>query len=91
MRHANDKGGGHYGVMHCDICGKRVNRLERGLPDLELDVCEECIRDLQRRQALVERHLVELRQKMRGEAITEWRRERTPNGTDGKMIWGSRP
>jgi ribosome-binding protein aMBF1 (putative translation factor) len=71
-------------MMQCDICGKKVSRLERGLPELEaLDVCEECRQDLSRRQSAVEKRLVELRQKMRAEAITDWRRERAAKGTTG--------
>ena len=61
----------------CDICAKKVADLKSGPPELQsMDVCEECFQDLLRRLAKMEQRLVETKQQLRVEAITEWRRER---------------
>jgi hypothetical protein len=76
---------GNLGIMMlCDICSKKVTRLQRGPPELELiDVCDECLQDLSRRQSTVEKHLLELREQMRAQMVTEWQRERTPRSSSG--------
>jgi hypothetical protein len=61
----------------CDLCQKKVTSLRTGPPELPAsETCEECDQDLLRRLSMLEAQIVEIRQQLRVEAITEWRRER---------------
>jgi hypothetical protein len=43
-----------------------------------METCEECDRDLLRRLSTIEVSILEIRQRMRAEAVEEWRTERGP-------------
>lgn len=67
----------------CDVCKAVVLHLEHGPENCEsMDVCEPCRRDLHQRLQDMEKHMAEYRQKQRLEAITAWKRERSPRGED---------
>jgi hypothetical protein len=64
------------------MCRKTVTHLQPGPPEVEppCETCEECFQDLLRRLSAGERRLTEMRQQMRIDVITEWRRERGSKG-----------
>jgi hypothetical protein len=69
----------------CDLCRKKVTTLRSGPPELPpMETCEECDRDLLRRLSVIEVRIVEIRQRMRAEAVTEWRGEQMPKA-DGAV------
>jgi len=70
----------------CDICRQVVTHLESGPPEMKpSEICEICQNDLLMRFSAVEKQVAETRQRLRREAVMEWRLTRTPKQASGKL------